>query len=84
MPLADRKKSLLSKKEELVLFPPVGGFVLHIFHMTILPSHRSNKSSPHHQATDSPQYQASESTPTSDWKVKEINSIIITAPSERK
>jgi hypothetical protein len=43
--------SLLSKKEELPLFPPVEAFVLHIFHMTILPSDHTAplNNSPHQQ-----------------------------------
>jgi hypothetical protein len=35
------RKSLLYKKEELVLSPPVRGFVKHIFNKTILPSHQT-------------------------------------------
>jgi hypothetical protein len=35
--------SLLYKKEELVLFPPIEAFVLHNFHLTILPFHRTIK-----------------------------------------
>lgn len=47
--------SLLYKKEELVLFPPVECFVLHIFHMTILPSHRTppNQNESHQAETKS-------------------------------